>query len=467
MKRECPRVVVAGTNSGVGKTSVALALVSALQKRGLAVQTFKVGPDYLDPTYLELASGRPCYNLDGWMAGQDYVRSLFADRASSADVAVIEGVMGLFDGSDPVGSEGSTAEIASWLEAPVLLVVDVHGMARSLAAVVKGYTEFDSRVKIAGVVANRCGSERHGYWLGETLKAFGLPLPVAAPPRGAFPNLPSRHLGLVTADRSNLTQAILEELGAALERHGSVDEILRIARDAPPVDAYQPGPPRPMPTKRMRLGLAYDQAFHFYYNDNLDALESRGCELVRFSPIEDARLPEELNAVYFGGGYPEEYAQGLSENTSMLESVRRFASSGKTIYAECGGLMYLAQGIQSVDGASYELAGVMPGRTRMLTRLKSLGYVEVTLTRDSLFGTRGDVLRGHEFHYSELTGDPSQEEGWDAVYSLRRMRSDVPAAEGFQKGRTVASYVHMHFASRPGAVEHFVSVCAGSGVLRK
>ena len=235
MNVPCPRIVIAGTNSGVGKTSVTLALVSALRKRGLRVQTFKVGPDFLDPTYLTLASGRPCYNLDGWMTSKAYVHSLFLEKAASADVAVIEGVMGLFDGSDPVDSTGSTAEIAAWLDAPVLLVVNAHGVARSLAALVKGYTEFDPALTIAGIVANHCGSERHGELLEESLKAFGLPPAVAAVPRSAFPELPSRHLGLVTADARNVPEQLLEALGEALERHGRVDEILRIARSAPAI----------------------------------------------------------------------------------------------------------------------------------------------------------------------------------------------------------------------------------------
>jgi cobyrinic acid a,c-diamide synthase len=455
-----PRIVVAGTNSGVGKTSVTLALVRALRKRDLRVQTFKVGPDFLDPTYLSLASGRPCYNLDGWMTNEQYVRNLFLEKCADADIAVIEGVMGLFDGSDPVDSSGSTAEVAVWLDAPVLLVVNAHGVARSLAALVKGYAEFDPALTIGGIVANHCGSNRHGEWLKESLNAFGLPQAVAAVPRGAFPELPSRHLGLVTADARNVPERLLEALGEALESHSSVDEILRIARSASPL--------RKIPTivetsenaKRLRLGLAYDAAFHFYYNDNLEALEAHGCEIVPFSPLQDKSLPERLDGLYFGGGYPEEYAEALAENAAMLESIRKFAEEGKLVYAECGGLMYLAQGIECRDERRHALAGLLPQWTRMLDRRKALSYVEVTLTRDSLLGKRSEVLRGHEFHYSELVGHPSEEGGWSRPYSVKRQRSDVSVFEGFQRGRVLASYVHAHFASRPGAVEHFVGACA-------
>lgn len=461
MDARCPRIVVAGTNSGVGKTSVTLALVAALRKRGLRVQTFKVGPDYLDPTYLTIASGRPCYNLDGWMMGLDYVRRLFFAKAAEVDIAVIEGVMGLFDGSDPVGPEGSTAEIAVALDAPVLLVANVHGVARSISALVKGYAEFDPRLRIAGIVANQCGSERHGYWLGESLKAFGLPKPVAAPVRGAFPQLPSRHLGLVTASDRSLPESVLCELGDALERYGSIDEIVMIAQSAAPIHCPVEDAAESTPTESVRIGLAYDEAFHFYYADNLEALEAAGCAIIRFSPLRDEALPEELHALYFGGGYPEEHASTLAENRSMLDSVRRFAQLRRPVYAECGGLMYLAQGIRDRNGIAFPMAGLLPTWTIMLERLKSLGYVEVTLSEDSLFGRRGDRLRGHEFHYSELSGDPTQNSEWQTVYRLGHMRSDRLTQEGFQRGRVLASYVHAHVASRPRAVRHFLSLCRG------
>jgi cobyrinic acid a,c-diamide synthase len=463
MAEACPRIVVAGTNSGVGKTSVTLALVSALRKRGLRVQTFKVGPDYLDPTYLSIASGRPCYNLDGWMMGRDYVRRLFTRSAHTADVAVIEGVMGLFDGSDPVDSSGSTAEIASWLDAPVLLVINVHGLARSICAVAKGYCEFDPNLHVAGVVANKCGSERHGFWLGESLKAFGLPPLVASITRGAFPTLPSRHLGLVTADDQSLTDAILSQLAEVLERHGSIDAVLGIARNAPPVQGVSQDRETWTPRRPVRLGLAYDAAFHFYYEDNLEALEAAGCELIRFSPVSDSALPERLDAVYLGGGYPEEYAEALSENGSMRRAIREFAAAGKPVYAECGGLMYLSRGIQSRDGRRFEMVGLLPQWTRMLDRLKSLGYVEVTLAETSLFGSSGDKLRGHEFHYSELIDPSVDDTGCQPVYLVTRMRSDSQEPEGFQCGSVLASYIHTHFASREKALKHFVSVCSEHG----
>lgn len=467
MTASTPKIVIAGVSSGVGKTSVTLAVVSALRKKGLRVQTFKVGPDYLDPTYLRIASGLPCYNLDGWMAGTDYMHRLFEEKAAQADIAVIEGVMGLFDGSDPVSPEGSTAEAARLLDSPVILVVNTHGMARSVAALVKGYSEFDSRVSVAGVIANQCGSERHGSWMAESLRACGLPPVVAAIPRGAFPELSSRHLGLVTADNGNLTGDILEALATAFERHGSLDEILHIAGtdtdifghvrsdSETPIDQQLSNQ---VDSTGIRLGVAFDEAFHFYYPDNLESLHAAGFELVKFSPLTDNSLPEPLDALYFGGGYPETHAAVLSGNRTMLESVRRFAHSGKPIYAECGGLMFLAQGIELLDGVKYPMVGVLPEWTRMLPRRRSLGYVEVSFSEDSLFGQVGETLRGHEFHYSELIGDPAANGDWKRVYSLKRRRNDEDAAEGFQCGNILASYVHAHFACRPEAVKRFAEI---------
>ncbi|MFH1114146.1 MAG: cobyrinate a,c-diamide synthase [Pseudomonadota bacterium] len=459
MGNPCPRIVVAGAHSGAGKTTTTLALVRALTERGLKVQTFKVGPDYLDPTYLQIASGRPCYNLDGWMTGKDYVLDLFTEKARNADISVIEGVMGLFDGSDPVNPDGSTAEIAAWLDAPVLLVINVHGMARSVSALVKGYSEFERNVNVAGVVTNHCGSERHAHWLGESLKAYGLPPMVAGVPRGAYPQLAGRHLGLVTADEGNLSHEVLRELGDVFERHGSVEDILTMARSALPPAGTAPVRRKPAEPPRVRLGLAFDAAFHFYYPDNIEALERHGCEIVRFSPVNGEALPDRLDGIYFGGGYPELYARELSTNRPMLESVRAFARSGWPIYAECGGLMYLSQGIETTDGTRFDMAGILPARTRMLNRLKTLGYVEVTLVRDSLFGKAGTTMRGHEFHYSELVGDPAEDPNWSRVYEVRKVRLPTVTLEGYQYGRILAGYMHAHFASRPDAVEHFVSMC--------
>jgi cobyrinic acid a,c-diamide synthase len=504
----CPTLVIAGTHSGSGKTSLTLALTRALTRRGLAVQTFKVGPDFLDPTYLALASGRPCYNLDGWMAGKEYVCRLFERAAAAADCALIEGVMGLYDGADTATDEGSTAEIARWLDAPILLVVNVHGMGRSVAALVKGFVDFEADLRFSGVVANQCGSMRHAEWLSDSIRAAGLPPLIGAIPRGGFPPLASRHLGLVSADDQRLPEEVLDSLADALVGSLSIEKIfpdLR-ARKAviaiPPVSGGRQGKalilpeesghfppqqatlfpewpeddatasqtlssalgkqgPKRLPTG-LKIAVARDAAFHFYYEDLFDAFAAAGCETVFFSPLSDRRLPDGISGLYLGGGYPEAHAETLAANGEMLASIRGYAASGKPLYAECGGLMYLSQGLLAGVGHFHSFLGILPCRTRMLDTKKALGYVEVALTADSLWGRRGDIFRGHEFHYSELIDDPVADPSWRTVYALQRRRSEAVEAEGFQKGRILASYTHLVYASRPAAIEYFLNYCGGT-----
>ncbi len=473
-----PRILIAGAHSGSGKTTLALGLVAALRKRGLRVQTFKVGPDFLDPTHLATASGRPCYNLDGWMCGRPYVEKLFDRTTQDADLAIIEGVMGLFDGADPAGLAGSSAEIAGWLQVPVLLLVNAHGMARSIAPLVGGFTQFEPSVRIGGVIANQCGSARHKTLLTKALMAADLPPLLGAVPRAGFPELQSRHLGLVTANpTSNGTAAMLDEFAIAAERHLALDKIVSLAHSAPTNlqgvndSISRQAFPRPgvargamQRTHRqagIRLGVARDEAFHFYYQDLFDELQERGCVCEWFSPLRDSCLPEGLDAVYLGGGYPEEFAARLSANHAMMESIRRFSEFGHPVYAECGGLMYLSRAITTRDGLRHPLLGILPAETRMLDRRKRLGYVEVTLQEDALWGTAGERMRGHEFHYSELLSDPAVHSNWCAAYLSKPRNGARQALEGYywRPGRILASYVHLHPASHPTALEHFLNLC--------
>ncbi|MGE5799929.1 MAG: cobyrinate a,c-diamide synthase [Syntrophaceae bacterium] len=457
-----PRILIAGAQSGSGKTSLSLAVVAALRRRSLRVQTFKVGPDFLDPTYLAAASGRACYNLDGWMCGRPYVESLFQRAAQDADLAVIEGVMGLFDGADPCGQAGSSAEIAGWLKAPVLLVVNAHGMARSFAALVSGFTGFERIVHIGGVVANFCGSETHKAVLEEALASAGLPPLIGAFPRNGLPEMRSRHLGLVTADPSeNCTPAVLDSFAEAAERHLSLDGLLLVARKAPALETSFQNKGNAV-SGRIRLGVARDEAFHFYYQDLFDELSRRGCAIEWFSPVRGKGLPGGLDGLYLGGGYPEEFAAGLSANQSMLDSIRRFAQSGRPVYAECGGLIYLSRSVTTREGNRFPLLGILPCDTRLLDHKKRLGYVEVVLKQDSLWGGAGEVLRGHEFHYSEQLSDPADQRPWTAAYHLRTRNGGCSAAEGFQRGRILASYVHLHLAGHPRALDRFIEVCASA-----
>ncbi len=451
--RHIPRIVIAGTHSGVGKTSLTLGIVALLRRNGLRVQTFKVGPDYLDPTYLAMASGRPCYNLDSWMTGRRYIERLFSRATADSDIAVIEGVMGLFDGADPVSLDGSTAQIAQWLDAPIILVTDVSGLAGSLAAIMHGYSTFEHGVQIVGVIANRCGSESHARGLREAVESKSRTKMLGFVMRESLPELSSRHLGLVNANLNSSPSHLIERLADVLAPTVDIESIVKAAQAVPPQPDLFPDI-HPVP-KRCRLGIARDEAFHFYYPDNLDALEQAGCELVEFSPIHDSRLPNGLNGLYIGGGYPEEHAAELSANGPILEQIRNFSG---TIYAECGGLMYLVEGIERQDGSRYPQVGLLPSWVRIGNRLKTLRYVEVQLAALTFWGLEGEILRGHEYHYSELIYPPN----WVTAYTVRLTRSGETFREGFTNKNILASYIHLHFASCPEAVNHFVQYMAQS-----
>ena len=450
------RVVIAGTASGVGKTTVTVGLVRALQARGLRVAVFKCGPDYLDPTYHARAAGATCHNLDGWMMGRAAVAQTFAHTTRDADVALIEGVMGLYDGVSPTGDEGSTAELARWLGAPVLLVCDASCMARSIAALARGFAAFDPALALAGVVANQVGSRGHLDLLRKA--TAGQPGVVGGLPKAPELAFPERHLGLRTADRDAVPEALLAAWGARVEQWLDVDQILAIARRAPALPVIEDAPVAAAVARRCRIGLALDEAFHFYYDDNLRRLEQLGAELVRFSPVHDVRIPD-VDGLYLGGGYPEVHAAALAANQTMRADVAAFAAAGRPIYAECGGLMYLARQIETLDGQRHAMAGVIPGEVAMRDRLVALGYVEVETQAPTSLGGPGLRFRGHQFRYSELTLTGEV----DHVYTVRRRRGGEVTHEGYRLGHTLASYVHAHWASNPMAARGLVDACANRG----
>ena len=452
-----PTLVIAGVSSGVGKTSIALGLTRVLTNRGLRVQPFKVGPDFLDPTYLTRAAGRTCYNLDGWMTSREYIWQLFTRVSGDADIAIVEGVMGMFDGSDPENNSGSTAEIAAWLGAGTILVVNSHGLARSIAPLVKGFAEFDPSVKLVGVIANYAGSTRHRAWMEAALEAENLPPLFGAVTRDSLPKLPSRHLGLVTADPQTLPESVIDKLASACEEYLDIDAI--IAAAAPSELSASDSSPVSKTKQPVRIGAACDAAFHFAYPDNLEALVDAGAEVVFFSPLEDERIPDGLGGLYFPGGYPELFAAKLAANKTMLASIRAFGDSGGVVFGECGGLMYLGQAIVDSDGTEHEMVGLAPVTTRKLDNLRTLGYVEVTFGEDCLWGSAGEKLRGHEFHYSEIVAEDFEAQGWHRVYSLSRRRNQEAQAEGFARGNMLVSYVHLHWASSPQAAAAFVNRC--------
>src|SRR5271166_1570078 len=426
-----PRVVIAATGSGVGKTTATVAIVGAMRARGLKVAAFKCGPDYLDPTYHELAAGVRSHNLDGWMMGRDAVIATFARVSAGADIAVIEGMMGLFDSATPTTDEGSTAQIAKWLDAPVIVVADASGVARTIAAVAAGFARFDPTVRVAGMICNRVGSRGHL----DLLRAAQPEVPIV----GGFPasadlSFPERHLGLLMANESTVPQRLIDGWSRLAAEWLDLDAIIELARSAPALEGRASGErgfdvtSRP----RSRIAVAYDAAFHFYYEDNLNRLRSLGAEIVNFSPIRDRELPD-IDGLYFGGGYPEVFARDLSSNSAMLTALSEFAARGGVVYAECGGLMYLANGIRTLDGALWPMAGIIPGVAAMSDRLQALGYVEVETRADSILGPAQTRFRGHQFRHSTL--DNADGGGRiDRVYNVAPRWGGAPFAEGYRIG---------------------------------
>jgi cobyrinic acid a,c-diamide synthase len=448
-----PRLVVAGTASGVGKTTVMVGLVRALRARGMRVAVFKCGPDYLDPTYHVRAADASCHNLDGWMMGFEAVMATFMRASHGADIAVIEGVMGLFDGASPSGDEGSTAEVAKWLQAPVLLVCDAGGMARSIAPLARGFSTFDPDLRVAGLICNRIGSRAHLDLLRKA--TGGVPPVMGGLPKDVALAFPDRHLGLHRADRKTVPDHVLAAWGTRVTEWFDMEAIVALARTVPLLSVLPPVERGIGEGTRCRIGLAFDEAFHFYYEDNLRRLEQLGAELVRFSPLRDARLPD-VDGLYFGGGYPELHAEALSQNRAMRQEVAAFGATGGPIYGECGGLMYLSSGIRTVDGRLHAMVGLVPGEAEMRDRLQALGYVEVETRGSTVFGPPGLHVRGHQFRYSELRLQADIECG----YAVRRRRGGEVFREGYRIGNTLASYVHAHWASNPLMAEGFVQACS-------
>jgi cobyrinic acid a,c-diamide synthase len=448
-------IVIAGTHSGVGKTTITLGLMAALRRRGLRVAPFKVGPDFIDPGHHASAAGCASRNLDGWMLSREYNLAAFRRHAAEADVAVVEGVMGLFDGAGTDGEEGSTAQMAKWLGLPVLLVVDGAGMARSAAALVQGFEGFDTEVPFTGVLFNNLGSAGHlGYLRKAVEQHIHMPV-LGGLVRDEGVGLPERHLGLVTAEDRPLSADFMERLADRLEAGLDLDRLLA----ALPEMAIAPHED-PMVVRKqaaVRIGVARDPAFCFYYPDNLDLLAAAGATIVPFSPLTDATLPEALDGLYLGGGYPELHAARLAANERLRREIRQCSLDGMPIYAECGGFMYLCRELGLADGAVYPMCGCFSHRTRMHPRLRRLGYRQVQLTGDTLLGPAGSVLRGHEFHYSDLEACETVES--ETVYALSGRHGEIQQREGHRTHNTLGSYVHLHWGSRPESAGAFVAAC--------
>lgn len=445
--------VIAGTHSGCGKTTISLGLMAALTQKGLSVQPFKTGPDFIDSGLHRLATGRTSRNLDLWMCGNEYVRKCFAAHTSSSDVAVVEGVMGLYDG------DLNTAVLAAALDLPVILVVDGYGMAESAGPVVKGFREWGSakgegQSVVRGVIFNRVASEHH-Y---ERLCAAVQDVPVLGYlPRDVHFEIPHRHLGLVVAEEEPVSTANLGKLVESITAHVDLDRLLEMAEKSPKSPT---GPIRPIDntisTKSgsVRIAIAADRAFCFYYQDNIDLLREAGAAVLFFSPLTDTALPPDIGAVYLGGGYPELHAAQLSENRAMRTSLKAWADSGGNIYAECGGLMYLSRSIRDFDNVVHNMAGVFPFRTVMTRGRAHLGYREATFAEDCLIGSAGSHGRGHEFHYSQV--DHEEAVTTKRIYGVKNGSGKDLDPEGYRHKNTLGSYVHVHFGSNPSIARRFV-----------
>ncbi len=435
-----PRILIAGTHSGCGKTTVSRGIMQALTERGHTVQPFKVGPDFIDPTYHTALCGRPSRNLDPFMMGEDGVMRTFMEACSGADIAVIEGVMGMFDGLDGTDC-ASTAHVAKILRAPVVLVVDVKGMSRSAAAVVNGFSEYDQKAGISAVILNRVGSPRHRGMIERSMtkKVLGYV------PRDDRAALESRHLGLKMAFE------VPDQTGAGdiVSESCDLDEIEKTASSAAPLNLLTPEPV--VPSGNARIGVARDEAFCFYYQDNLDILSRSGAEINFFSPLRD-RMPD-VDALYLGGGYPELHAPGLSESPCR-DDIRRGAEDGMPVYAECGGLLYLSEEV-SADGV-FAMAGVLPARTFMTKKIQALGYSDGTWTGGPSYLPAKGGVKGHEFHYSRVECHP------DARFAMTLSRGSgiIEGNDGLFEHNTVGSYTHAYFSrqfarSFVGAALHY------------
>ncbi|ELV2953616.1 cobyrinate a,c-diamide synthase [Salmonella enterica] len=445
--------ILAGTGSGCGKTTVTLGLLRLLQKRALRVQPFKVGPDYLDTGWHTAICGVASRNLDSFMLPPPVLNALFCEQMRQADIAVIEGVMGLYDGYGVDPNYCSTAAMAKQLGCPVILLVDGKAVSTSLAATVMGFQHFDPTLNLAGVIVNRVTSDAHYQLLKNAIEHYcSLPVLGYVPPCDGVA-LPERHLGLITARESLVNQQSWHDFAATLEQTVDVDALLSLSvLSALPAGMW---PERPDNTAGagLTLALADDEAFNYYYPDNIDLLERAGVNIVRFSPLHDRALPD-CQMIWLGGGYPELYAAELAANTAMLKHLRAAHQRGVAIYAECGGLMYLGSTLEDSGGEIHQMANIIPGHSKMGKRLTRFGYCEAQAMQPTLLAVPGEIVRGHEFHYSDfIPGTP-------AVMACRKVRDGRVLQEwtgGWQTGNTFASYLHVHFAQRPEMLQHWLA----------
>ncbi len=447
-----PRLVLGGTNSRAGKTVISIGLMKALAERGLVVQPYKVGPDFIDPSYHDFVTGRRSRNLDGFMMRDEDILECFARNARGADIAIIEGAMGLFDSHDAIDERGSTAHVAKVIGSPVVVIANVERISRSAAALVTGYKVFDKELDVRGVILNRLGSEKHiEHARGAVEQLAGMRV-YGALPRDAKVEIPERHLGLVPAYERERIDELFDYLGSFMEEHLDIDGLVETAGRAKELGEIEENPlfMKKKEKPEVRVGVVRDGVFTFYYQDNIDALERLGARIVYIDSINDTHLPE-VDALYIGGGFPEVFAGELEKNEGLREDIRKFCAAGGPVYAECGGLMYLGKDIE-VNGRRYEMAGFLPIRTKMGKSFRALGYTIAESVMDNPISKKGDLLVGHEFHHSEVEvlGDVKY------AYKMLRGKGIFEQKDGILKGNTLAAYSHVHILSHPKMAKHFL-----------
>jgi cobyrinic acid a,c-diamide synthase len=437
------RIVIAGVTSGVGKTTVAVGIMHGLRKRGLRVQPFKVGPDFIDPSYHTIVTNRKSRNLDVWMMGRKGVLDCFASASEDADIAVVEGVMGLFDGMSGKSDFASTAHVAKILDAPIVLVVDASKGARSIAAIILGFLHFDRKLRIAAIILNNVAGQRHASYITEALAGIVKIPVVGILPRNSDIKMEERHLGLVPAlELKGVKSQVIARMARYIAECIDLNRVLSLCSTTSLPDALDHGYPKRQ--TRARIAVALDESFNFYYTDNLIALKRSGAQLVFFSPVKEQKLPDGVHGMMLGGGFPEVLADRLEKNRSMVRSIRRAVDEGMPVYGECGGLMYLTRSISGYKGQkkSRKMAGIIEADTVMTGRL-TLNYTDAECN-DSIFGKMH--LRGHEFHYSSIENIAKDSR---FAYSMRKGKGVTGNQDGFIiNGNSLAAYMHLHFANR-------------------
>lgn len=446
-----PRIIIAAAHSGSGKTTITMGMIAALKRQGFKVQAYKIGPDYIDPGYHKIASGKIVHNLDTWLLSEAELEEFFINSSQNSDIAIVEGVMGLYDG----GKNGisSTAEIAKKLKATVVLVLDVKSMGDSAAAIALGFKNYDSSVNIGGVILNRVGSLSHETIIRHAMEKINIPV-LGAIYRDAALVIPERHLGLVPTTENKIGMTVAK-IATFVEDRIDLSQIIDLAKQSIPLSISPPASKFLEDSYEVTIGVACDEAFSFYYEESLKVLETLGAKIVYFSPLQDSQIPD-VDGLIFGGGFPEMFAQQLANNNKMKQSIQDASKSGMPIYAECGGFMYLTASLCDFSNEIHPMVNIIPARCKLNTKLQTVGYVEAKSLNDNILAKKDDLLRGHEFHFSST--EPI-DDNFDWAFEMKKVRTGIQYKAGYAKDNILASYLHLHFIGNRQFAKNFVIQC--------